>query len=656
MAPIPPLIRRLRDSEIELIAELCKSDEHLNAGFPKHEVWLYRALDELRGQQRIAFGAFLQKQDEHGYARGYELRACVVVKRSDINEAIELKNIAVRNRRFSQSDDQAELIQRRLIEKVIRFCEVREYWSIEVELPQHMKREMLLLMDLGFRVISLREKFETGKYVYLLQRSIGATYQGDPFDSLRIARWLARAIFTCKLREAQTMAFDETGFIEKFQFEQSQCHPALTQEGARQLRLLGEMLVVSGVASIPDITTLIQHFAPESHLKYVLCLQNGDSSLEAEYAKKGVTLIQLKLATLLAGGESSSMQIPFSVAEVAGIVTLLERDAIERIPRSQKFGYYLLSSRGKGLLANYLNDLSHDEPFTLLFYCPEVTENNAEMVGVVAVADILEVEAKTFEEEIDRAADEIYMSLSTRELKRYSLYSEEEVLYRLVCDNLLIFSAPLTLSECAGNNEVSNYLNKELIGNLASCAYIDASSVSRIRGAEQFLLPKKTTKAFEAQSIPSPDQVFIVYSRQKEKVRAIVREIAALLESENVSTIWDEKHLRPGDSLVAWSRKAMKDAVKVLVFISVDFAERKETSGTGIAHEWQLIQEHLYREGPGRFVPVLAEPGAVLPEEFNTVLATDLSDPLTFAFEAKRLIQFLNDAVTKHRGAGSSCS
>jgi len=89
-------------SEQDELARLCKSDSHWSRYFYGHDLWLSKALSDARSKNRVVFGAF-QECSLEGDMTQQCLIACLFLKKSDFENAIEFKNLILPDYENSES-------------------------------------------------------------------------------------------------------------------------------------------------------------------------------------------------------------------------------------------------------------------------------------------------------------------------------------------------------------------------------------------------------------------------------------------------------------------------------------------------------------------------------------------------------------------------
>jgi len=483
-----PIIRRIRRSEYGTLRQFCKSKNTQDTPFEQHDLWLENALNELgKNYSRVVFGVF--------YKRSFgksELVGCLFLKKSGFDQIVELKNLLIAKEGYLVSrfkylpKDVIYEIKSQLIQKAFHYCAIREFAKVEMELLQEeMKPDIKLLLDLGFKISSIKEKYLPGKFVCLLEKSIGETYQADPFNIEKLARWLINQLLNVKINGVKYI-FDRQlcASIIKISFERFPVSPALSRKGlsdsSKKYNISGEFLIIEDFEysetefNDDQIASHLRAlYNKESHLKYLFFDNlNVPSAL---YENLDINLVDYDSLFELAGALNSSLRIPFKSDEIGGIVTVLEEEVIHEYSKQNCFTYYLISGVSEALEIN--EDLS-----ILAIFCPQWKSEN--VGGIIGYSEIEKVKTVKFGDANDYFG-ECYKALDEGDLEFYqNSGNSDEKIKILKCNRIRILRNPIEIDDLDLETNDVSYYRTELIDNIASAVYLDSESVKKVSSIE----------------------------------------------------------------------------------------------------------------------------------------------------------------------------
>jgi hypothetical protein len=209
-------VQRVRQEDIDKIKQLqpgIVSGEWRSNGqrspYPRHASWLRKALADLKvGRNRLAYGVY--KEDVRNDKRHSVLVASVMIRQPRFSTAgqVELKNLVVSDALLSTPEAKSELhsedatVRQQLLQRVERFCQLRGFSRISVELPaprtsdDAIRDEINFFIRSGFVVTGTQQsRFRPDDTVYSLSKEIARVYCGDPFDVRTAANWIAVQYF-----------------------------------------------------------------------------------------------------------------------------------------------------------------------------------------------------------------------------------------------------------------------------------------------------------------------------------------------------------------------------------------------------------------------------------------------------------------------------
>ncbi len=380
------LIRRVRKSELQKLSELCSKDKRWAKYFTKHDLWLDRAYKDIKSNDRIVIGIF-QPLLEGDFPK-QELVGCVFLKRSQLVDSVEFKNLIIpANESDLGYEHMTSTIQ--LIDKATKFCEVRGIETIEVELPQEETDIISMFLSKGFRITAVRERYSSRNLVCILERKMGNTYQGDPFDSIRLSEWFLKSYLPCQIIPA---TIGNTVLNIGFQIIPPINSLSKSKPISEDKYQNGEMWILEDGDSLNEITNELADKSHNKNLRIVLNLsENFSDKIRSELSKDGITCFDKDEVLFIAGGNHSTLSIPIGLNDIGGIVTVLEYDTIIKYSRQDSLTYYLLS----GLNAGLCLDFDNKYPIIVAIYCPNWKNLGA---GIIGYANIYKISRPKFDE------------------------------------------------------------------------------------------------------------------------------------------------------------------------------------------------------------------------------------------------------------------
>jgi hypothetical protein len=471
------LIRRIRKGEIEELVRIQSEATEFNKFFHHHKEWFEKAINEIRGNNRIAFGAFRTFIDEKSQSKIDELVCSVIVKKGEYSNELELKNLIFNSKSYERYTSYSSKkirqvgidIKKQLIDKVASFCERRGYESLETEIPSIFDDDISILISCGFKVLSIREKYGEGKYVNVLEKRLGQIYQGDPFDLNKMIEWAAKHYFPFKQNNYREAYFfnDTSLLISSLHFSISPKYTQtqlLSQSEKDLVTIEGEFTIDLFNDNLDTLTKdPTQFFSRKSDLKYLVS-NNESIELIEKCNKNKIKLLSTNLLKRILGDDKSSLKIPFNKDDVAGIITLLEPKYLKDFEEfNGEFIYFLLSGLGSSL--SYLDDESH----ILVFYAPL---NEYFIGGFWGYAEIESIHSKLYEEAYKYFPEHLGKIISEEDLLFYKTYSENEKVIILRCKNFIPFDKPVDPNTIE-DIQLKDYILTELNIENASSVYIN---------------------------------------------------------------------------------------------------------------------------------------------------------------------------------------
>ncbi|MEO1209721.1 MAG: TIR domain-containing protein [Cyanobacteria bacterium J06638_20] len=515
------LIRRIRRTEQDPLADLCRSDQRWSKYFSEHGLWLNKALKDVSSNDRVVFGGFETFFEEGDNYRN-QLVACLFLKLSQFERSIEFKNLILPSNATNLGTDDSEAAFK-LIEKAVRFCEVRGIQKIEIELPQEEYSIISIFLSLHFKVVAIRERYNPGNSVCILERTMGDKYYGDPFDKIKFARWLIKSYVPSEITDEQN---DDN--LVKIHFSVKSFSIAFSKDNpiGYKKHLRGTLWILEeDDLSEGNISRVVKRPTDQPTITLLLA-ESLNSEVKKRLYSEGIIFFDKAEAREIAGDKASSLSIPIDEQNIGGAITVLEYERIMAYSKSKTITYYLLSGLHWGLT---LSD--DDEPLVLAIYCPSWKNKGA---GIVGCCQIHEIRRPFFHELLNEEIPED-SALSKEDLGFYKTYSEYERVAALKCTQVALFSNPLPLKngDWMANREIQGYLDREIVHNIANSAYLDSESsnnlmqLARAEGSLQITAVEKSENASQ-----TTERRFRVGLSFPGEHRKFIGDVATLLAEE----------------------------------------------------------------------------------------------------------------------------
>jgi len=629
------IIRRVRKSEDEkeALKRLCNTDLALKRHLNNYQNWIEHTIRDFDDQHKLAFGAYLRTNNKEGTSIP-SLVACAFIKRSV--QTIEIKGIGLLNRGSDgRMTDDHKLWFTSLMKKIIHFCSTRDYRYLEIEVPLEMPDELPTLHELSFRVVSFRERHVPGKNYYLLQRKVGETYHAEPYDLLRLGKWICNNIFQSEVVEEKRNP-PNVPSVYDLTFSPFPLNSALISKNANRAHLSnfimnGQLLIMDAdINSAVPYSTFKPLFKTTTRLKYLLT-QGASSNFIKECAADGVHFITKEETITLAGGAESSLNLPIERNNIQGVITVLEQDRIEKYSKHGQFVYYLLSGRGKALLDR--EGVGAER--LLAIYCPEWSlDGRPSNQGIVGLAKITRRIPKSYEG-AGKLFKNIYHALEDDELSHYKTFSEDVRVYVLLCSQIQFLDTPLPLEKVSAKVNVLDYIKMELTDKWSSCVYFDAETAKHLK--RHF---KNNGKSIPRSQL-NPPPVYIpkvLISHCKEDLEK-VSQLVALLKQASFDVKIDEEQILPGTKTSKFMENFLKGACsadRVVICLSETYVSKSQMqTSSGVHTEWGMVLREVDKnEDTEIFIPVL------LNSNFNSSkIPSVLKNPLQLRLWKKKEIK-----------------
>lgn len=460
-----PIYRRVRQSERKDLERLCESNSRSSKYYRSHGEWLKKALQDISSNERVVFGAFEFKNE--AFRSKLSLTACIFLKYSIFQKSMEFKNLILPH---------DEKVASTLIDKAIRFCEIRNIDKIEIEVPQEEHGTISLFLQKKFKIVSIREQYKTPSIlVCVLERSESDKYFGDPFDTTKLALWLLKQYIACEKIEVKEIDdFDHINFVVKTAID----FPFPTNK-----RLHGTVWIIEDEIDV-NFDFLTGQRKKNPHLNLVVTRLQLEDEVSTKLQQKNIVLFEKDDLEIISGGPDSSLSIPFSKNNVGGFVTVLGYAEIEEyLRRGNTLTYYLfgisISSLIKGIDPEEQEVQEEDEEYYLVIYCPDYKE------GIFGFYTFSKFTSARFESLLTKYEIEGLpkdSALTKDDLEFYSTFSKNEYVTAIEGKDFYAFDPPLGLKEPGGwesSPKVADYIyNHVNSGN--NSFYLDIESCKKL--------------------------------------------------------------------------------------------------------------------------------------------------------------------------------
>jgi nucleoside phosphorylase len=480
---------------------------------------LDKAIESIGSEGRVVFGGFRVNTDG---TQG--LDSAIFLKVSDHDDSAELKNLVLRGEGTSQKlSNDGYTASTNLIEKAIRFCEMRDIARLEIELPQTEHAFVSIFLQKGFRILSQRERYHPGQSVCILEKVIGETYYGDPFDRIQLGTWLLHSLLPCRVEHWRS--FDrQLEVLTYIPFEIFPVHPAFSNSNpvGHQRRLKGGLFVLDEFECEPRYFERLEQieFAADNHINYLMADRLSQEERDRMHAR-GLICFDRNEVRVIAGGENSSLRIPIQQSQVAGVLTVLEERRVKEYANfDSQFVYFLLGRIGKSLPVTS-PDGPNDPSSILAVHCPNWGHGRPAIVGF---AEVIEKTTLTIADAYDFYGDNVPRALSREDLESYAIRGDEEKIVELLCSKLTLFDEPLHYDDAlwSDHSDMQSYIVKEL--EHANSSYLGRDLCESLRGMAAVPNDEPiTVKRVVSAEAPSNADIVVIVMREDEQSAVLSR-------------------------------------------------------------------------------------------------------------------------------------
>lgn len=593
------LVRRIRKGEIKQLEDLCNDDNLWSKYFSSHNLWVAKAIEEVKQEKRVVFGGF---KSHFGEGDGIKLNlvACIFLKISQFEDStVEFKNLIVPSNRTGINNEALEETHI-LIGKAIRFCEVRGIKKIEIELPQEEYRIISIFLSYGFKIVALRERYNPANLICVLERFKGNVYYGDPFDVVKFGSWLLQSYVPCGNYEVIP---ENNLFRIPFTLVNNTNSYLYESRSNSAKRLSGTLWIMEDETSFEESSSRIVQNAQSAPEITMLLSRNLSSDQKTNFEKNGIIVFDDDDCKEIAGGSLSTLSIPINEDEVGGIVSVLEYEKIIEYSNKKTLTYYLLSGLHSGLS---LYESDEDERLLLVIYCPNWLNNTA---GVVGCCLINQINRFRLNELIENKIPED-SALSKEDLSFYGAYSKRELIAQLKCTQLALFKDALPVKEgdWINNEEIREYLDREINRNISNSAYLNFRSCTNLKSLmrkKSFLNSRTENTIFQ-----SSEKRFKVGLSFAGEEREFVREVSECLINElgENSVFYDDNYIHELSRLdldVYLGNLYRNDCELLVPFFSLNY-ETKNWCNL----EWRYMRDIIFNR---------KDKGSIMPFKFDEV-------------------------------------
>jgi hypothetical protein len=144
---------------------------------------------------------------------------------------------------------------------------------------------------------------------------------------------------------------------------------------------------------------------------------------------------------------------------------------------------------------------------------------------------------------------------------------------------------------------------------------------------------------------PTPiPKVFISYSWDSDEHNQWVAQLGAYLRQQGIDVILDRWYVRGGEDLAVFMEQSVRDAARVLVICTENYAEKAANRHGGVGYEHLIVTTELMQNlGTHKFIPVVRQSRTppVLPTNLRTRKHFNLSDGPQYTEQRDALVREL---------------
>jgi len=173
------------EEEFDEVENLLVNTSEFKEYYPDFEKWLNRALNDASNGERLIYAVY--KPVFRSEQPSLKINSVAIVKIA--GESAELKCLLIDEESSSSGGG------RFLFECVEEQLAKKEISKIITDIPYENKELNWFLIQNGFQINGLIERYKKGNLDYILSKDIPLCYTGDPFDWYGISEWFLENIY-----------------------------------------------------------------------------------------------------------------------------------------------------------------------------------------------------------------------------------------------------------------------------------------------------------------------------------------------------------------------------------------------------------------------------------------------------------------------------
>lgn len=325
------------ENEFESVKALLKDAPEFINHYPDFNNWLSNALHEASIGKRLVYGLYLPRVTPMGTADLKLIGVSIVKIR---NETAELKTLFIGKNFRNDSKRYGTNLYQKVEEQLAKKGVTR----VVTDVPYENKLVIWFLIQQGFQINGLIDRYKKGDSNYLLSKDVKGYYTEDNFDWHKIVSWFLENIYQVKI-----------DYIQKTPNKACNLVPILNCN----LNIVNDSLPpIKGVSLICDMDVTLENIKEiedilESQVENVLMifLKNFDESNRCLLNQDKYLIFNEKQVYQECGCPIPS----FNIERISGIIVEMKRDYFEKFTDSEKeYTYIKGSAVGKFVKENDL--------------------------------------------------------------------------------------------------------------------------------------------------------------------------------------------------------------------------------------------------------------------------------------------------------------
>ncbi|WP_407282847.1 hypothetical protein V7O61_02485 [Methanolobus sp. WCC1] len=321
-----------------------------NSGFigyyPDFNRWLEKALEDASNGDRLVYALYKPVYNERQL--NSKMVSVAIVKIA--GESAELKCLFIDE--VTKSNDYGRILYQQVEEQLAR----KGIGKIITDVPYENKELNWFLIQNGFQINGLIERYKKGNFDYILSKDVPMCYTGDPFDWHYLSKWFLENIYGF-----------ETSYIEGNAGESFQKYllsiSTQNRNGLMLPDIKGKAIVYDGNLSNADLQQMVD--ADDANNSFKVTIAHGFEDLSVDtLSEKNILCFDKKTIFEKCGCDEPL----FEKEDINGIVLEVKKEHFENIP-SDGGHFTYIKGPGSGRFARinnyvlFLVDSYQDSPF-----------------------------------------------------------------------------------------------------------------------------------------------------------------------------------------------------------------------------------------------------------------------------------------------------